>query len=79
MAVTNQATLRFLRHPGTYGIRSGVGVIETHMSWVFLAGEYAFKLKKPLHNAYLDFRSVDARCRVCAEELQLNQRLAPDI
>lgn len=49
------------------------------MSWVFLAGEYAFKLKKPLHNAYLDFRSVDARCRACAEELQLNQRLAPDI
>jgi aminoglycoside phosphotransferase family enzyme len=49
------------------------------MSWVFLAGEYAVKLKKPLHNAYLDFRSVDVRCRACAEELRLNRRLAPEI
>ena len=79
MAVTNTATLRFLRHPGTYGISTAVEVIETHMSWVFLAGEYALKLKKPLRNAYLDFRSVDARCRACAEELRLNRRLAPEI
>jgi aminoglycoside phosphotransferase family enzyme len=39
MAATNTATLRFLRHPSTYGISSAVQVIETHMSWVFLAGE----------------------------------------
>lgn len=49
------------------------------MSWVFLAGEYALKLKKPLHTSYLDFRSVDARCRACANELRLNRRLAPEI
>ena len=79
MAVTNTATLRFLRHPSTYGISSAVKVIETHMSWVFLAGEYALKLKKPLHTTYLDFRSVDARCRACTNELRLNRRLAPEI
>jgi aminoglycoside phosphotransferase family enzyme len=79
MAVTKPATLRFLRQPGTYGISSAVEVIETHMSWVFLTGEYALKLKKPLRNAYLDFRSVDVRCRACAEELRLNRRLARDI
>ncbi|MFN5233160.1 MAG: hypothetical protein ACK5CK_01455 [Burkholderiaceae bacterium] len=79
MAVTDTATLRFLRQPDTYGVSSAVEVIETHMSWVFLAGEYALKLKKPLRNAYLDFRSVDVRCRACAEELRLNRRLARDI
>ena len=79
MAVTNLATLRFLRDPETHRIVSAVEVIETHMSWVFLAGQVAFKLKKPLHNAYLDFRTVEARCRACHDELRLNRRLAPDI
>ena len=53
--------------------------IETHMSWVFLAGEQALKLKKSLHNPYLDFRTVAARCHACHEELRLNRRLAPSI
>lgn len=79
MAVTNLATLRFLRDPETHKIVSAVEVIETHMSWVFLAGPIALKLKKPLHNAYLDFRTVQARCRACHDELRLNRRLAPDI
>jgi aminoglycoside phosphotransferase family enzyme len=79
MAVTDPATLHFLRHPNTHRSVSGVKVIETHMSWVFLAGQVAFKLKKPLCSDYLDFRSVDTRCRACHEELRLNRRLAPDV
>ena len=79
MAVTHQATVRFLRRPGSYPHVSTVKVIETHMSWVFLAGPYALKLKKPLHNTFLDFRSIGARGHACEQELRLNRRLAPDV
>lgn len=50
--------------------------IETHMSWVFLAGDFAYKLKKPVCTAYVDFRPLSARRHFCNEELRLNRRLA---
>lgn len=53
--------------------------VETHISWVFLAGEYAYKLKKPLDLGFLDFREHDRRVHYCEEELRLNSRLAPDL
>ena len=56
-----------------------VDVIETHMSWVFLAGDRVFKLKKPICTDYVDFRAVDTRCFYCHEELRLNRRLAPAV
>ena len=72
MAATNPATLRFLREPTTYGVDiASVEVIETHLSWVFLAGQHAFKLKKPLHNPYLDFRRVAAVCYVSCNPVTL--------
>lgn len=54
-------------------------MIETHMSWVFLAGDRVFKLKKPVCTDYVGFRSVDTRCFYCHEELRLNRRLAPAV
>jgi aminoglycoside phosphotransferase family enzyme len=56
-----------------------VDVIETHMAWVFLAGEFAFKMKKPVHYEFLDFTTLSAREFTCREELRLNRRLAPDV
>ena len=53
--------------------------IDTHISTVILAGEVAYKLKKPLNLGFLDFLSLDARHRACHEELRLNGRLAPQI
>ena len=53
--------------------------IETHMSWIFLAGPHAYKLKKAVHYPFLDFSSVTARRRDCLEELRLNRRLAPTV
>ena len=53
--------------------------IDTHISTVVLAGELAFKIKKPLDLGFLDFVSLDARERACAEEIRLNRRLAPEI
>ena len=52
---------------------------ETHMSWVFLAGERAYKLKKPVRFPYLDFSTLARREAACRAELRLNRRLAPDV
>lgn len=80
MPANTQATVAFLSRPNTYADAAfAVSTIETQMSWVFLTRDYALKLKKPLHNALLDFRSVEARCNACREELRLNRRLAPAI
>jgi aminoglycoside phosphotransferase family enzyme len=53
--------------------------IETHFAWVFLAGDYAYKLKKPSGNPLNDLRSLDARRLSCEEELRLNRPLAGDV
>lgn len=56
-----------------------VRVIETHISWVLLTGDYAYKIKKPLDLGFLDFSTLDKRLAACREEIRLNRRLAPDI
>ncbi|MEH6577425.1 MAG: AAA family ATPase [Amphritea sp.] len=56
-----------------------VEIIETHISWIILTGEVAYKIKKPVNFGFLDFTSLDDRKHYCYEELRLNQRLAPDI
>lgn len=53
--------------------------IETHISWVILAGEYAYKLKKPLDLGFLDFSTPALRRAACEEELRLNRRTAPEL
>lgn len=53
--------------------------IETHFAWVFLAGDYAYKLKKPSGNPLNELRSLDARRLSCEEEVRLNRPLAQDI
>ncbi|MGE0873205.1 MAG: AAA family ATPase [Burkholderiales bacterium] len=55
---------------------AGVQLIETHISWVLLAGDYAYKIKKPVRFAFLDFSTLEARRRYCEEELRLNRRTA---
>ena len=56
-----------------------VRLIETHISWVLLAGRYAYKIKKALDLGFLDFTSLEARRFYCSEEIRLNRRLAPGI
>ena len=53
--------------------------IDTHISTVILAGDFAYKLKKPLNLGFLDFLTVESRHRACLEELRLNSRHAPEI
>jgi hypothetical protein len=51
--------------------------IETHISWVYLTGDFAYKIKKAVKLPYLDFSTLVARERACRDELSLNRRLAP--
>ncbi len=51
---------------------------ETHISWVFVAGELAYKVKKPLQLPFLDYGTLERRHEMCRQELILNRRLAPD-
>lgn len=52
-------------------------LIETHVSWVVLAGEYAYKLKKPVRFPFLDYSTVALRRAACVTEVELNRRWAP--
>lgn len=56
-----------------------VQVIETHISYVFLTGQHAYKIKKAVNLGFLDFTSLPARRFYCEQELRLNRRLAPTI
>ncbi|ASF45326.1 bifunctional aminoglycoside phosphotransferase/ATP-binding protein [Methylovulum psychrotolerans] len=53
-----------------------IRLIETHISWVLLTGQYAYKIKKPVNFGFLDFSALAQREFFCHEELRLNQRLA---
>lgn len=78
-AATLPAKVAFLRNPASYPEHpSRVDAVETHMSWVFLLDRQVYKLKKPVRYELQDFRSLRARRHYCAEELRLNQRLAPN-
>jgi aminoglycoside phosphotransferase family enzyme len=52
---------------------------ETHMSWVFLAGDRVYKLKKPVRFPYLDFSTLERREAACRAEVSLNRRLASNV
>lgn len=64
----------FYNHPACE-----VKFIETHISWVFLAGKFAYKLKKPVNFGFLDFSTLSKRHHYCLEELRLNRRFAPQL
>ncbi len=52
---------------------------QTHMSYVFLAGEYVYKVKKPVHFDFADCSTLSVRYELCCEEVRLNRRLAPEV
>jgi len=56
-----------------------IEVLETHISWVILAGDYAYKFKKAVNFGFLDFSTLQKRHFYCQEELRLNRRFAPQL
>lgn len=69
-----------LRDPACYPHPAeAIEVIETHISMVVLAGDFAYKLKKPVDFGFLDFRTLAARRQFCEEEVRINRRTAPQL
>jgi aminoglycoside phosphotransferase family enzyme/predicted kinase len=62
------------RHPA-----DDIQLVDTHISWVILAGAYVYKIKKPVSFGFLDFSTVERRAADCAAEVRLNRRLCPDV
>lgn len=74
------ALVRALLNPAAYPHDvSEVTLHETHISWVFLAGAFAYKLKKPVNLGFVDFSTLARREFFCHEELRLNRRLAASL
>jgi aminoglycoside phosphotransferase family enzyme/predicted kinase len=69
-----------LSDPAAYPNKVGaIDICHTHVSVVFLAGPFAYKVKKPVELGFLDFSTLEKRRHFCEEEVRLNRRLAPHV
>jgi uncharacterized protein len=74
------AWLNALKDPATYPHPvSQIRIAETHISWVALTGDWAYKLKKPVNFGFVDFSTLEFRQAACREEVRLNRRTAPEL
>lgn len=60
-------------------VTSSIELHETHISRIYLAGDYAYKVKKPVKNDFLDYSTLEKRRLACDEELRLGARYATDL
>lgn len=79
-STVHEQFVAFLASPSSYvyGPRE-VRCLQTHVSWVFIASPYVFKVKKPVNFGFLDFSTLEKRHHFCRRELELNRRLCPDV
>lgn len=70
-----------LLNPALYDhpVKGSIELIQTHVSYVFLTGDYVYKLKKPVNFGFLDYSTLEKRKFYCEEELRLNQRGAAEL
>jgi len=67
-----------LLKPEAYPQRpASVELLQTQMSFIFIAGDFTYKTKKPVNLGYLDYTTLEQRERLCRQELELNRRLSP--
>ena len=78
---TLPALVEQMLQPGFYphGVQEPIGLMQTHVSYVLLTGDFVYKLKKPVNFGFLDFSTVEQREHFCHEELRLNQRGAAEL
>lgn len=79
--ISSERLVAALRKSDAYPNAAGapVDVRETHISWVFLIGDFAYKVKKPITTSFLDYGALAQRERYCHEELRLDRRYAKDL
>ncbi len=74
------AYIQYLQQESSYPHASAdISLVQTHISFVLLAGEYVYKWKKPVDFGFLNFATLEKRKYYCEQELQLNRRLCPDL
>lgn len=79
-AISLEDKVGFLRRSDSYPFGADiVEVLETHMAWVFLAGNLVYKLKKPVRFPYLDYSTIDRRAAASRTEYRVNRRTAGDV
>jgi uncharacterized protein len=66
---------RFYPHP----VQEPIQLLQTHISYILLTGEYVYKIKKSIQFGFLDFTTLEKRQYFCHEELRLNRRLSPEL
>jgi len=78
--VAQQSLIRALENPQVYKHAvTELAVIETHISWVILTGDFVYKIKKAVNYGFLDYSTLEKRGFFCREELRLNRRFAPRV
>ncbi len=78
--MTHAKLLESMSVPEFYAHRpETVEVVQTHISFIFIAGDIVYKVKKCVDFGFLDFTSLEKRKHYCDEEVRLNRRLAPEI
>ncbi|MGB8854165.1 MAG: AAA family ATPase [Pirellulales bacterium] len=79
-APTHPPLVQRLLEPAAYPHPTdGIRLVETHISWVFLTGPFAYKVKKPVDFGFLDFTTLERRRGFCEAEVQISGRFAPEI
>src|SRR5262245_30792886 len=71
--------IAFLADPSTHGGAGPVERFETHGNLVFLAGSDAWKIKRAVRFAYMDFSTIEKRRAACQREVEINRRMAPQL
>jgi len=79
--MTHPKLIETLTQPKFYphATEEKIVLIQTHISYILIAGDFVYKVKKPVDFGFLDFTSLDKRKYYCEEELRLNRRLAPNL
>jgi len=72
--------LEAMQDPKTYDEKvDEIRMLQTHISWIFLTGRFAYKIKKPVDFGFLDFTTLEKRKRFCGRELEINRKFSPEI
>ncbi len=81
MDATLPELIRQMLQPKFYphAVQEPIQLLQTHISYVLLTGEFAYKIKKPTNFGFLDFTMLEKRHYFCQEELRLNRRLSPNL
>lgn len=78
--MTGEQLVKALLAPSAYGPEiEKVEFLQTHISWLFFAGDRVYKVKKPVRFDFLDYSTLERRHEYCREEVRLNQPLAPGV